>query len=72
MRNTSFDPDRIKTIRFHLGMTQTEFAEYLGAGLSSVSDWEKGRHVPKRASVIRRLLDAEIDAERREREAVGV
>ncbi len=71
MRNTSFDSERVKTIRFHLGMTQTQFAEYLGVGLSSVSDWENDRHRPKSGPLIRKLLDAEIDVERMEAAAIA-
>ena len=68
MRNTSFDSTRIKTIRFHLGMTQAEFAAHLGVGLSSVSDWETSRHAPKHGRLVKKLLDAEREVELLERE----
>jgi DNA-binding transcriptional regulator YiaG len=40
-------PDRIRTIRRMLGLTQEEFARKLDAGTATLRDWEAGRHKPR-------------------------
>lgn len=45
-----WNADLIKALRLHLGLTQTEFAEKLGVRQATVSEWEKGIHVPSRAT----------------------
>ena len=63
-----FDPDRVKAIRFRMGLTQKDFADRLGVSLSSITAWEMGRYLPKRGPQLKALLDAEMALE----EAVGV
>lgn len=38
--------ETIKRIRAAIGMTQVEFAKAIGAGQSSISDYEKGLAIP--------------------------
>lgn len=45
-----WNADLIKALRLHMGLTQTEFAERLGVRQATVSEWEKGIHVPSRAT----------------------
>lgn len=40
--------ERVKMIRLSLGLTQTEFAEKIGATLPAVSNWENGRNQPNK------------------------
>lgn len=47
--------DRIKRIREATGLTQSKFAQWLGVSLSSLQDWEEGRHAPTKAAT--RLLE---------------
>ena len=46
-----WDADKVKALRDHLGLTQTQFAEELGILQQTVSQWECGYHNPKGASV---------------------
>ena len=41
-----WNAELIKALRLHMGLTQTEFAEKLGIRQATVSEWEKGIHVP--------------------------
>ncbi|MHC4788263.1 MAG: helix-turn-helix domain-containing protein [Planctomycetota bacterium] len=43
-------PDEIRAIREGAGMSQREVAEKLGVSANTVSNWETGRTVPRRAS----------------------
>jgi len=43
----------IKNERLKLGLTQEKFAQVLGVTKQSVCDWEKGRHVPSYANLIK-------------------
>ena len=47
----TWDAERVKALREHLGLTQTRFAEELGILQQTVSQWECGYHYPKGASV---------------------
>ncbi len=51
----AWDAARVKALRDHLGLTQTEFADELGTLQQTVSEWECGNHYPKGLSV--RLLN---------------
>ena len=42
-----WDAGKVKALRDHLGLTQTEFAEELGTLQQTVSQWERGYHYPK-------------------------
>jgi len=45
-----WDGRRIKALRRHLGMTQTEMAARLGTRQQTISEWEKGMYQPRGAS----------------------
>jgi putative transcriptional regulator len=47
--------DQIKRIREATGLSQSKFAQWLGVSLSSLQDWEQGRHAPTKAAI--RLLE---------------
>jgi putative transcriptional regulator len=53
--------DQIKRIREALGLSQSKFATWLGVSLSSLQDWEEGRHPPTKRA-IRLLQRAEASA----------
>lgn len=55
----TWDAARVKALREHLGLTQTEFAEELGTQQQTVSEWECGNHDPKGLSVRMLTLVAE-------------
>lgn len=50
----AWDGEAIRALRTHLGDTQAAFAARLGTTQQLVSDWERGRHVPR--GMTRRLL----------------
>ena len=54
-----WDADKVKALREHMGLTQTEFAEELGTLQQTVSEWECGNHYPKGLSVRMLSLVAE-------------
>lgn len=39
-------PERIRSLRRQLGLTQTEFAQRLGVSMQAVSFWERGTRTP--------------------------
>ena len=43
-------PDKIKSIRVGLDMTQAEFAQYVGVSVNTVKSWETGRRSPGKMS----------------------
>jgi putative transcriptional regulator len=49
-------PGEIRAIRDSLGLSQAGFADFLGAGLSTVRSWELGEREP--SALARRLLGA--------------
>jgi putative transcriptional regulator len=53
--------DQIRRIREALGLSQSKFATWLGVSLSSLQDWEEGRHPPTKRA-IRLLQKAEASA----------
>ena len=53
--------DQIKRIRESIGLSQSKFATWLGVSLSSLQDWEEGRHPPTKRA-LRLLQKAEASA----------
>jgi putative transcriptional regulator len=53
--------DQIRRVREALGLSQSKFATWLGVSLSSLQDWEEGRHPPTKRA-IRLLQKAEASA----------
>lgn len=45
-----WDKKRIKSLRNHLGLTQTELSKRLGIRQQTVSEWETGMYRPRGAS----------------------
>jgi DNA-binding transcriptional regulator YiaG len=45
-----WSPERIKALREHLGMTQRQLADELGVRQQTISEWEVGVYVPRRAT----------------------
>lgn len=58
---TSLEPWQILRIRRGLHMSQREFGDLLGVDEKTVSDWERGVHVPKEDSGARLLGIAKRD-----------
>jgi DNA-binding transcriptional regulator YiaG len=54
-----WDAEKVKALREHMGMTQTEFAEELGTLQQTVSEWECGNHYPRGTSARMLKLVAE-------------
>jgi DNA-binding transcriptional regulator YiaG len=50
-RPATWDGVRIKALRQHLGLTQTEMAARLGTRQQTISEWENGMYRPRGASV---------------------
>lgn len=44
-----WDSDTIKGLRHHLGLTQAEMADTIGVRQQTISEWETGLYLPKRA-----------------------
>ena len=45
-----WDGQRIRALRRHLGLTQSEMAENLGTRQQTISEWEVGLYKPRGAS----------------------
>ncbi|MBI2830804.1 MAG: helix-turn-helix transcriptional regulator [Chloroflexi bacterium] len=45
-----WDSGKIRALRQHLGLTQTELAGRLGTRQQTISEWEKGMYQPRGAS----------------------
>lgn len=45
-----WDAAKVKALRDHLGLTQTEFSHELGVRQQTVSEWECGQYKPRGAS----------------------
>lgn len=54
MEQSEMNPDRIRTIRRRLNLTQEDFAHMIGVTFSTVNRWENGKSTPNRIAV--RLL----------------
>lgn len=50
----SWDADRVRALRRHLGLTQAELAVELGGRQQTVSEWETAQYTPRGTSA--RLL----------------
>jgi len=46
----TWDRVRVRALRRHLGITQTEMARRLGTRQQTISEWEKGMYLPRGAS----------------------
>ncbi len=46
-----WDGERIRALRSHLGLTQSEMADRLGTRQQTISEWEVGLYKPRGASV---------------------
>ena len=51
----SWTPEEIRALRKRSGLTQVEFADFVGASETTVRNWEAGRHLPKRKQYLRAL-----------------
>jgi DNA-binding transcriptional regulator YiaG len=49
-RQQKWDGKKIRALREHLGMTQTEMAEELQVRQQTISEWEIGWHTPHRST----------------------
>ncbi len=49
-RKPTWGATRIRALRRHLGLTQVELAEELGARQATISEWENGLYRPRGAS----------------------
>lgn len=49
-KRRSWDPERVRALRQHLGMTQQELAQELNVRQQTVSEWETGQYQPRGAS----------------------
>jgi DNA-binding transcriptional regulator YiaG len=45
-----WDSKRIRALRQHLGLTQSELADTLGTRQQTISEWEKKKYKPRGAS----------------------
>ena len=45
-----WNPERIKALRDHLGMTQRQLADELGVRQQTISEWEVGVYIPRRST----------------------
>jgi DNA-binding transcriptional regulator YiaG len=45
-----WNAELIKALRYHMGMSQVEFARELGMRQPTISEWETGAYTPKRSS----------------------
>jgi len=49
----------IRALRLHMGMTQSAMAKKMGVRQQTISEWEKGRYIPTKASANYLTLVAE-------------
>lgn len=54
-----WDGERIRALRTHLKLTQSEMAEQLGTRQQTISEWEKGMYKPRGASATLLTIVAE-------------
>jgi len=45
-----WNSNRIRALRYHLGLTQHQMAERLGTRQQTISEWETGMYQPRGAS----------------------
>ncbi len=48
--SVAWDSELIKSLRYHMGLSQAEFAEKLGVRQQTISEWETGIYAPSRAT----------------------
>ena len=58
-RKPSWNSDKIKSLRTHLGVTQQELADEMGTRQQTISEWETGMYQPRGASATLLNLVAE-------------
>lgn len=46
----AWDPDMIRALREHMGLTQRELADQLEVRQQTISEWETGLHTPHRST----------------------
>ena len=64
VNGTVWTAERVKRLRQRMQLTQEEFAQIVGAVVSTVNRWENGRKTPSRlACVSMARLEAERDGE---------
>jgi DNA-binding transcriptional regulator YiaG len=66
-----WDSQQIHALRRHLGLTQRELADRLGARQQTISEWEKGMYKPRGASatllsIVAERARFEYDSEKQE------
>ena len=49
-RKAVWSADRVRALRYHLGLTQTEMAREMGTRQQTISEWETGQYRPRGAS----------------------
>ncbi len=49
-RRRQWDRERVRALRRHLGLTQSELASQLGTRQQTISEWEQGMYRPRGAS----------------------
>jgi DNA-binding transcriptional regulator YiaG len=49
-RRAQWDRERVRALRQHLGLTQSELASQLGTRQQTISEWEQGMYRPRGAS----------------------
>ena len=54
-RRPTWDAGKVRALRKHLKLTQTQLAEELGTRQATISEWENGLYQPRGASA--RLLN---------------
>ena len=50
VKRPQWDSEQVRTLRYHLGLTQRELADRLGTRQQTISEWEKGMYKPRGAS----------------------
>ncbi len=48
--SVAWNSELIKSLRYHMGLSQAEFAEKLGVRQQTISEWETGIYAPSRAT----------------------
>ncbi|MFQ5826698.1 MAG: helix-turn-helix domain-containing protein [Dehalococcoidia bacterium] len=49
-KKVEWDPERVRSLRRHLGLTQEELAQDLGTRQQTISEWETGMYRPRGTS----------------------
>ena len=49
-RRPAWDAGKVKALRQHLGLTQDELAQRMGARQQTISEWETGMYAPRGVS----------------------